>query len=120
MLRKLFIGLLILSALSARGAGNEITVIFDLQDGFSPESFLNLSGEKWLVDAEIPSGVANTIVPLEEFIRVKSLEQHIFADIGDNTSVGCGESRVYATRPVSFSYNENRVPNGTDSSPPAL
>lgn len=120
MLRKLFIGLLILSALSARGAGNEITDIFEPQDGPSPESFLNLSGEKWLADAGMPLGIGNAAVSLEEFIRVKSLEQHIFSNIGDNTSIGCGEGCIYITRPVVFSHDDNRVSKGSDISPPAV
>jgi hypothetical protein len=129
LLRKLFIGLLILSALTAKGTGSGIS---DLAERFSPESFLSLCGENWLSDAEaadireiklskgIPVFRGDALVSLGEFLRVKSLEQHIYCNIGDNSNSKGYEPFLYCTKPVLNSNIRNLVSCGTDISPPAL
>lgn len=129
MLRKLFIGLLILSALTSRGTGNEIC---ETSEGFSPESFLSLCGDKRLVEAEnaearefamperIPVFMGNVIVPIEEFVRVKSLEQFIYGNAGGNFGYDNLEICSSCTPPVSYPYRESLISSGTDISPPAL
>ena len=129
MLRKLFIGLLILSALTSKGTGSGIS---ELAERFSPESFLSLCGDKWLTEAEatgireinlsndIPVFRGIALISLGEFLRVKSLEQHIYCSIGDSSAYKCYEFCLYCTKPVLSSYSKNLVSCGTDISPPVL
>ena len=127
MLRKLFIGLLILSALTSKGTGSGIS---ELAERFSPESFLSLCGDNWLTESEatreinlskgIPVFRGSALVSLGEFLRVKSLEQHIYCSIVDSSANKCQEPFLYCTKPVLSSYSRNPVSYGTDISPPAL
>lgn len=129
MLRKLFIGLLILSALTSKSTGSEIT---DTPERFSPESFLSMCGDKWLAQAEaagareiilskgISGFMGGTLVPFGEFHRVKSLEQHIYCSIGDSTTYKSQKSYRNCTKTVYSSYSRNMVSSGTDTSPPTL
>lgn len=129
MLRKLFIGLLIFSALTAKGTGSEIS---ELAGRFSPESFLNLCGDKWLTEAEaagareinlskgLPVYRGGALVSLGQFLCVKSLEQHIYWSIGDTSTLRSYETCFYCTKPVFNTYSRNLVTCGTDISPPTL
>lgn len=129
MLRKLFIGLLIFSALASKGAASELP---DISEKLSPESLLNLCGEKWLAGAEtaaaheitlskaVPGFFVNALVPLGEVIRVKSLEQHICCSTGADTAYGAGEAFLSCAAPVLIAYNDNMISSGADISPPAL
>ncbi len=129
MLRKLFIGLLIFSALASKGAASELP---DISEKLSPESLLNLCGEKWLAGAEaaaaheialakaVPGFFVSALVPLGEVIRVKSLEQHICYSTGDSPACGAGEAFLSCITPILTAYNDNMISSGADISPPAL
>lgn len=129
MLRKLFIGLLILSALTSKGAGSEIS---GSAERFSPGNLSSLSGVKWFSDGEVSDNReinltksvsafrGSALISSGEFFRVKSLEQHIYSSIEDSTTCKHRESFQYCTKPVLSTYSRNSDSCATDVSPPAL
>lgn len=126
MLRKLFIGLLILSALTSKGAGSEIS---DASERFSPESLLSLCGDERLTEAgsvrvtallkDARASVGSALAPLGDFLRVKSLEQHIYCSIEDSSAYKCLEYCLFGAERISNTYSRNIVASGTDISPPS-
>jgi hypothetical protein len=129
VLRRLFISLLILSALTSKGAVNSIFNTFEM---LTPGSLFNLSGDLNLPGNKLCSNegrevlntrsysIKNTVATLEEILKKSNLKNYVFSDfsiisydISYGVGIPCAEKVYRQGDAIVISY-------GSDASPPKI